>query len=1385
MSKEVPDFGTPHVPSIQVQKPEDIARDIAGMEVPEFGTPHQPEVPEFGTPHFSTAQKIGGGLKMLGKGLTSIVAQPAQYVQRVGSTIGEHMANFVQETAKNMGLDEELKKSVRWQANLYGLDSPEKAQNLLKTWEKPNAVFQTLTFDEKGRTDAYDNWKDFGLDTVEATLNMGVALAPTASVFKTTAAIKPLVGKMIAGQVLSKAEKAIVTAGVKRIAMTAGMDTLFGAGFGGVTAARENMNIKKGALTGAGFGLLFPIAGSVILRAGSRMGIGMAMGLTKGGQLLQKVAERPQRTGLNAIANAEKKSFGSMMANTLDKTGKFMEATPAWIEDKWIDSFGPVRRIEKQIETSIGRKLTTEESAYVRARLGLGRASGLAKDKMLAFNDIINVGLDEKVNTYMLGKDLEWRYKRGQDIVKDVLPDGKGTQQDAIKQVVKDLEELGANPQFAEIEKLALMKKQFMDKMLDEKAEAGIITRELAEELKAKPMYVPHVVLDAVAPEFKQSGGGSGFSLRETGLKKAVGSERRIGDVNAGIQQLILLDSQGIARKEVMDAVWSLHQSLGDNSPFKIIRNADNVKQRQAYYQELHDLRLKLNSLNRELKTSGKIDRKKQTEVARLERELAELEGDLTAKTNQFFDETERYTPRADMDQIQKLPRELYYLQKDIQQFKTYSSFKKSNVGLKEFENGTLERHGIKSLRELWDRGISTHIITPEGVTTKTVPSAAELADLAKKTEQTGIKMSDARDIDLASIDDYIKELKRNVEIVQGRRTEIFDMVKGELADENLTALQKADANMDVISRVRDGIREDMLVPRDYAEAIKMTNMMSFGELANVWQVAAWISGAKILRPLVTTFSPAFAILRNPLRDVQTASMIAKHGMTPQDWAHGLHAAATGKITKDNDLYKLAQKQGVFIGTIYDEGRTGNNILRGIPLKTEKSHPTSRAVSIAASPATIVREVGLTMEEATRLAVFQRALKSGETPMSAAFQARNATVDFQKMGSWMKYLNQVIPFLNARVQGTINTLTAAASDPYAMARRQMYLSVYPTLKLYANNSRYTSYYTISDRLKMDNWIIMVGETKGVDSEGYNTIVPHYITIPKSETTKALSGSLERYFDLAAGQDVEGWGDFISQMAGAQSPISETDALPPILSTMFENKVNYDLFREKEIVPKFMQKAPVNEQYYEDTNEIYKQIGNMLGVSPLKVEFSIGNIFGPTPSDIMDTRSLILEGFANEGYKKVPDDPFEHWSQIPVIDSVIRTSNYRESPSLKEAQKAAEERRASVMLQVNRDTAQYIRDNDLMSIRVYFQKNAGAFANDNELNSAIMNTMKNLVQRNLPGGEYRYADGEGLYYLYYEDVISGKKNLQQITNDAFNRGAAQTEINKMLDFFLTQ
>jgi hypothetical protein len=79
------------------------------------------------------------------------------------------------------------------------------------------------------------------------------------------------------------------------------------------------------------------------------------------------------------------------------------------------------------------------------------------------------------------------------------------------------------------------------------------------------------------------------------------------------------------------------------------------------------------------------------------------------------------------------------------------------------------------------------------------------------------------------------------------------------------------------------------------------------------------------------------------------------------------------------------------------------------------------------------QEFGDRMENVNRSALYKQLVAQGKTHQEAAFAARDM-MDFSMQGSWVavRFLTQVVPFLNARAQGLYKLGRAAKENPKRM-----------------------------------------------------------------------------------------------------------------------------------------------------------------------------------------------------------------------------------------------------------------------------------------------------------------------------------------------------------------
>lgn len=473
-----------------------------------------------------------------------------------------------------------------------------------------------------------------------------------------------------------------------------------------------------------------------------------------------------------------------------------------------------------------------------------------------------------------------------------------------------------------------------------------------------------------------------------------------------------------------------------------------------------------------------------------------------------------------------------------------------------------------------------------------------------------------------------------------------------------LTDIQKE--GFEKVSYFKDGIKEDWLIPSDLATALKNLDAPQTG------LITKWLKiPADILRAGATRLNIAFTISNFP-RDLQTAAGISKEGFSKKQLADAI-----------NDVSNLNNPQT----RAFFEGGGAFGGLIGAEKPSRDILAASRRAPVFNAPiklAEIIEKTGERFENATRFAVYKGAIAKGLPEELAIFEARNATVDFARQGNVIGMLNKVVPFLNARTQGLVNIGSSLKNDPTKFVRRQLFQSVYPAMFLYAHNNQYDAFKNIPQRDRDNNWIIMYGETDGIDDTGAPIKIPEYVKIKKGEVQQIAANTIEQYFDMSDRENPRDTKKFLQDQVLGTSPISSSSLGP--LTTPFELQANYDLFRKTPIEPEFQELVPGGKKFPRDdvpaelrqqrwNGATAKQLSSMgldkLGLSPARIEFTVGKIFGTAGSDLLKTIDMTQTGLDQTG---IPDDQAtteQILSRTPIFRTFIGSNSAGEKIALYE------------------------------------------------------------------------------------------------------------------------
>src|SRR3990167_7647902 len=203
-----------------------------------------------------------------------------------------------------------------------------------------------------------------------------------------------------------------------------------------------------------------------------------------------------------------------------------------------------------------------------------------------------------------------------------------------------------------------------------------------------------------------------------------------------------------------------------------------------------------------------------------------------------------------------------------------------------------------------------------------------------------------------------------------------------------------------------------------------------------------WIGNfTRFYSGLATRFNPEFA-LPNKLRDLQeTAVYIAAQKDMGFGSAGKVLASDVGNWKAVVDSIRGSDTAGA---RLYNEMRELGGTTGGFGLSTRKqveinvdkifktaqSNPRKGAQKIIE----YVDAWNTIFEDSTRLTVYKQALAKGLSKERAAFLAKEASINFNKMGKGGPVVNALWMFLNASIQGTAKMVRSLANPKVAMDR---------------------------------------------------------------------------------------------------------------------------------------------------------------------------------------------------------------------------------------------------------------------------------------------------------------------------------------------------------------
>lgn len=414
------------------------------------------------------------------------------------------------------------------------------------------------------------------------------------------------------------------------------------------------------------------------------------------------------------------------------------------------------------------------------------------------------------------------------------------------------------------------------------------------------------------------------------------------------------------------------------------------------------------------------------------------------------------------------------------------------------------------------------------------------------------------------------------------------------------------------------------------------------------WAVTLGAASATMLRAGVTS-SPEFA-LANFVRDQLATSVIRSdylpfwdglRGVThelradPQGWAAkagrfvGMaDSEASQQYTAAGGMAAGAGRSGLselINGDINQLARKGWAVQRFGEL-SDIRHGDFRQAFKAFGEAVGVAESG------TRLAVFDTVFKQKKAQglsdysamLEAAFQSTDL-MDFSRHGSGTEFIRKLVPFMNAHLQGLdkarrtiIEPLYRAAIGDVVTAQEQEAvrnagLALFKLAGVggalgYAYGlwaQRHQAYQDANDRLRATH-LVVPGAVAGKD--GKILVVPKPFELAIGFNLGEAAAAWTHGDPRAARFALDGAFEVLA-------PPNVLDSIP-IVKNWAELKLNRSFFTGRDIVPPNLQRLRPEEQYNARTSALAKAIGKKIGISPIKVDYAIGQQFGSLGRNIL-------------------------------------------------------------------------------------------------------------------------------------------------------------------------
>lgn len=365
----------------------------------------------------------------------------------------------------------------------------------------------------------------------------------------------------------------------------------------------------------------------------------------------------------------------------------------------------------------------------------------------------------------------------------------------------------------------------------------------------------------------------------------------------------------------------------------------------------------------------------------------------------------------------------------------------------------------------------------------------------------------------------------------------------------------------------------------------------------------------RILRASVTNW-PIFAV-KNFIRDTQARMIMSNESNSSNlfglkelfgDKEHWKDVERAGGLNAGLYMKDKSHYYGLMERAIQDMTSKGNIVVDGDIFK--RSWDGYKSILSKSETSNRVAEYRSAFKKAK-----SEGLDDYNAQLYAAYRSRDL-LDFALMGDYMKYINQLIPFSNAAVQGARSTYNRAVENPKSFGLRATLFSVLPAAAIWLINHRdaetSAQYEELPDYQKDMFYNVKIGPN-------------NWLSIPKPYEAGMIGSGISRTMSLMNGNS-KSMDGYAGSVAKSLFPFNEGNFAGP-LQPLVELSTNHDYFRDKSIVPAHEEPLALELRNTEKASRLGKSIQSIAGLDARKADHLIKQMFSYYGSAAMKVSDL--------------------------------------------------------------------------------------------------------------------------------------------------------------------